>query len=67
MEYEIKIIKYIENPNYETEYKEWQDKQRYSSFSPNDAPRKFIEIKYLKTRITEEEFKLLRDQCLSKY
>lgn len=63
MEYFIRVVKMVENPQYEEAVKDYNERNRYSGFNPShdsSRPTKMVEERVLETTLTEAEWNALR-------
>lgn len=61
--YCIKIFKLIDNPEYEAQLKEWEERNRYRGMNEG-RPETQIKLPALETILTEEEFNKVRKACI---
>lgn len=66
MEYIINIKKRQENPNYESEMKEYRERTKYGAMNHEELPQRFVEVKVLETTLTEDEFDALRRTAIQR-
>lgn len=68
MNYKITIERKEPNPNFEAEYKQWQDDQRYNigRYSNEQPPRESI-TNALICELTEEQYKAIKAQVFNTF
>lgn len=70
MEYDLKIVRYVEDPDYKIKYDRWEEKNRYQSYNGYDvcsAPNKFLPDETLSVRINSDQFEAIRKAVLEKF
>ena len=67
MEYEIKIVIYGENKDYDKQLESYKSRDRYRDCTSVDGggyPEKMIAVKCLETRLDQEQFEAVRKAVL---
>ncbi len=66
MNYKITIERREPNPNFEVEYNEWKDKNRYNGYDLN-KPQEEIITNALICELTEEQYKAIKAQVFNTF
>ena len=69
MSYKITIERKEPNPNFEVEYKQWQDDQRYgmNRLVGDNSPRRENITNALICELTEEQYKAIKAQVFNTF
>lgn len=64
MNYKVKIERFVDNPNYDSEYGLWYEKNRYNSLQTTPPDKKIVQ-RVLEVDLTEEEFNRVKNSVIT--
>lgn len=67
MKYKIIIEKKEPNPNFEAEYKQWDERARYGNRFPDESPQREIITNALIAELTEEEYRAIKAEVFTTF